>query len=134
MSGQIMSRLNTETKFAIRDTVINSLKAIGVSDSQIRDAQATWIAVYCNMLLSDIITEATTTLPSASDEVIKLPRNREYDLPEPTTVEEWVNSHSLRNDRLTRLLEEYRKLWTTGSMTDPSIIPFNRSLRTLPPQ
>jgi hypothetical protein len=132
MSGQIMSGLQTQTKFEIRDNIISSLKAVDVSGDQLNDVQKIWIGVYCNLLLGDIITEAMTGLPTAMDEIGNLPRNVDYDLPEPTALEEWVRSRSLSSDRLSPLLQEYRRLWTTGSLRDPSIIPFNRVMMELP--
>jgi hypothetical protein len=133
MSGQIMSRINTEEKFAIRDRVINSLNSIGANDAQIHDAQSIWIDVNCHLLLTQIAGEATKTWSSAVSDIDKLPRDSDYDLPAPQTIIDWAKSISLHSDRLSQLLNEYKLLWTTGSMKDPSIIPFNASLRQLPP-
>ncbi len=87
MSGQLLSRMNTDAKFSIRDDVVNRLKAIGASDEQVHEAQRTWINVYASLLLNQIAAEAIKSAPSAADAIDKLPSYADYDLPDPTTVE-----------------------------------------------
>jgi hypothetical protein len=129
MSGQIMHMLNTDVKFGMRDKIIASLKEIGVSDADMHDAQEIWISVYCDMLVSDIAGEAEKLLPSAAEQINKLPEAARYGVPEPETLEKWLASHKLSSPRLDQLMDEYKRLWATGSMKDPSVIPFNRVMR-----
>jgi hypothetical protein len=129
MAGQMMHGLNTDAKFGIRDQIIASLKEIGVSDADTHDAQEIWISVYGDMLLSEIEGEANKLLPSAADEINKLPEAPKYGTPEPATLEKWIADHNLSSSRLDKLVADYKLLWTTGSMKDPSVIPFNRVMR-----
>jgi hypothetical protein len=129
MSGQMLHGLNTEVKFGIRDKIIASLKEIGVSDADTHDAQEIWISVYCDMLISEIAGEAEKLLPSAAEEINKLPEFSRYGVPEPDRLEKWISSHKLSSPRLDQLMDEYKGLWETGSMKEPSIIPFNRVMR-----
>jgi hypothetical protein len=134
MSGQMLSDLSTQGKFSLRNDVVASLKSIGVPEENILNAQQIWIGVFCNILLRDIIAEVGASSPNALTEIAALPRNPKYGLPEPTALEEWASSHSLSGDRTKELLDEYRRVWTTGSMKDPSIIPGNPQLEMLPHQ
>jgi hypothetical protein len=129
MSGQLMHGINTDVKFGIRDRIIASLKEIGVLKDDIHDSQEIWISVYCDMLLGDIEEEATKLSPGATEEIEKLPTYRGFGVPDPETLEKWIKSKLLKSDRLNQLLDEYKRLWTTGGMKDPSIIPFNRVMR-----
>ena len=129
MSGQMLHRLNTQAKFSMRDQIIASLKEIGVSDADIHDAQEAWIDVNCDMLVSVIEAEAEKLLPSAPEEINKLPEAAKYGVPEPETLEKWRSSHKLSSPRLDQMMDEYKRLWATGSMKDPSIIPFNFEMR-----
>jgi hypothetical protein len=106
------------------------MKEVGVSDADIHDGQEVWIDVYAGMLLGDIEEEAAKLFPSATEEIEKLPAHAQYGIPEPKTLADWTGSHTLKSNRLGQLLDEYDRLWTTGSMKDPSIIPFNRLART----
>ena len=129
MSGQIMHMLNTDVKFGMRDKIIASLKEIGVSDADMHEAQGTWIDVYCDMLVSEIEAEAEKLLPSAPEEINKLPEAVKYGVPEPETLEKWFAYHKLSSPRLDQLMDEYKRLWATGSMKDPSIISSDREMR-----
>ena len=129
MEGQLLHSLDTRVKFSIRDQIIASLKELGVSDADIRDAQAIWIAVYCDMLLSQIEAEANNLLPSAGDEINKLPEAHPAGVPEPDTLDKWIASHKLSSPHLDELVQDYKRLWTTGSMKDPSVIPPNAVMR-----
>ena len=108
MSGQIMHMLNTDVKFGMRDKIIASLKEIGVSDADMHDAQEIWISVYCDMLVSDIAGEAEKLLPSAAEQINKLPEAARYGVPEPETLEKWRSSHKLSSPRLDQMMDEYR--------------------------
>jgi hypothetical protein len=132
MTGQHFHGLHTEAKFYIRDRIIESLKEIGVSDDETLKAQDAWIQVNSNLLLSVITKEAVNHLPSADIKIDKLPQQPRYGSPEPQILEQWVASHSLNSPMMSRLLEEYRNLLTTGSMKDPAIIPFNLAMKERP--
>jgi hypothetical protein len=78
MSGQMLHGLPTGAKFAIRDKIIESMKEIGVSEKDIHDAQQVWIGVYADMLLGEIQSEAGRSIPSALDDINKLPEEEIY--------------------------------------------------------
>lgn len=130
ISGQILSGINTEYKFALHDQIIASLKDIKVSDAEIDKAQRPWSGVYCSMLLDNIEAKATSLLPSAEvvDQIEALPRDAERDLPSPDTLNKWINSQRLHDETITKLAFEYGNVWTTGSMKDPHLLPFNQAL------
>ena len=48
---------------------------------------------------------------------------------EPEVLEKWLTSHKLSSARLDQMMDEYKRLWATGSMKDPSIISSDREMR-----
>ena len=129
LSGHIFHRLPTGEKFSIRDQIIASLKEIGVSDADMLKAQGIWINVHCDILLGEMAEEAEKLLPSATQEINKLPEVDGFNVPAPETLEKWFASQKLSSPRLDQLMDDYTRLWTTGSMKNPSLIPFNREMR-----
>jgi hypothetical protein len=123
MQGQMLINLKTEGKFEIRDRIIGALKEIGVSESDIRDAQFIWVGVYCHILLGMIEKEAAKTIPTANQEIRNLPATKSYGAPSPEALREWALSKQINSPMLNKLLDEYTYLWATGEMKNPSLIP-----------
>jgi hypothetical protein len=131
MSGQMFSGFQTSYKFQIHDQIIASLKELHLPNSDISEVQQPWISVYCSLLL-DVIETAVKSLPNgkAADEIDSLPQDAERGLPSPETLQKWIAAKSFNAGAVTKLVDEYAQLWTTGTMTDPSLIPFNQNLRS----
>jgi hypothetical protein len=131
MSDQMFSGLETSYKFKIHDQIIASLKELNLPNSDISEAQQTWISIYCSMLLDRIGGEIGKLLPNVTvaDEIDSLPRDTAHGLPSPETVRKWIATKALNDAAVTKLADEYANLWSTGTMKDPSLIPFNQTLR-----
>jgi hypothetical protein len=130
MSGQMLSGINTEYKFQIRDRIVDSLKEIGVQDNKVLDAQTVWISVYGRMILDRLEDIAVGLLPNIPNEKVVgeidgLPKDLTYGLPLPKDVRNWIAAKSLNDAKLTQFLDEYEYMWTTGAMKNPGLIPFN---------
>jgi hypothetical protein len=135
ISGQMLSRLETNYKFELHDKIVASLRAVQVSDDDLAKAQEGWISVYCSMLLDSIEGKLNELLPNtgAADAIEALPKDSTHTLPSPKAVKDWVSSKSLSDQYLNRLLSAYTSVWETGSTTDTQLIPFNQALRTRKP-
>ena len=85
ISGQLISRLETDAKFQPHDQIIESLQAINVSSKQISDIQGLLIEMYCTTLSNTIRGRISVLLhnPEARSEIAKLPRGETFDLPTP---------------------------------------------------
>jgi hypothetical protein len=125
-SGQIFVGLSTGAKFKVHNEIVDRLKAIDVKPTKIREAQMLWISVYANILESMIEAAAKKHLPSENvhDEFSKLPKEETEGLPSPETLRRWVASKSLNDAEISQLLQEYERVWTTGTMNNPDLIPF----------
>ncbi|MDE1882751.1 MAG: hypothetical protein KGH70_02110 [Rhodospirillales bacterium] len=128
MSGQLFSGLHTSSKFKVREDIVTALKDMDIPDETVLETQYVWITVYGTMLVSKIIATAAeqSSVPEIQKEVAQLDRNSVYDLPTPDAIDVWGDAK--RCDKLTELLKEYRLLLTTGSMSNPDIIPFGTGL------
>ncbi len=129
MSGKMLVGLKTEYKFEMHDRIIASLKAINISDHDIAKAQQTWSYVWCRMILDRIELSMAQLLPNikAIDEIENLSKDYERELPLPQSVRNWITTKSLNNATLTKLVDEYSNVWSTGTMKDPGLIPFDQS-------
>jgi hypothetical protein len=89
-----------------------------------------WSLVYCNMLLDRIEANVAQLLPNVKteDEIESLPKDSERGLPLPEAVQNWITTKALNDTTLTKLVAEYANVWTTGTMKDPQLIPFNQSI------
>jgi hypothetical protein len=131
LSGQLLIGLNTEEKFAIRDKIIANLEETGVSGNDILDAQQIWIDIYAAMSLDHIDgkLEQITKDSNMAKDIDSLPMEPSRRLPSPEAIEQFVSSRSVNNAEVSDLIAEYKSMWTTGSMKNPSIIPFNENMR-----
>jgi hypothetical protein len=131
MSGQLLHSTDTRLKFLIHDEIIASLKEIQVTDDNTLKAQRVWIAVYCRMILDNVEGVAEKLLPTVKveDEIEQLPKQKGSQLPLPEAVRNWAAAKSLKNDKLTQLLDEYQKVWTTGVMNAPDLILPNQVMK-----
>lgn len=127
MSGQLLSGLNTETKFKVRNDIVAALKKIGVSNSDIVEAHDVWIEVYGQLLLNIIVGDAAKDLDLAEikDQIRKLPKLKNSQLPTGMELQGWAAGKS---DSTVELCDQYRSLVDTGGMTKPDLIPFNSAL------
>jgi hypothetical protein len=133
MSGQMLLGINTEYKFKIRDQMVDSLKEIGVHDSDVLEAQAVWISIYGRMILDHLEGIVVRLLPNIPNEKVVeeiegLPKNPTSGLPLPKDVRNWIAAKSLNDAKLTQFLDEYEYMWTTGAMKKPDLIPSNESI------
>jgi hypothetical protein len=123
MSGQIFHGMSTRTKFELHDKIIDNLKHIGIRDDEIANLQSSWSFEYLRITL-DIIEEVASKLLSdlkAEAEIDALPKT-ERRVPSPETVKSWITTHSLQDPTLSELVDEYQRIWTTGSMKNPDLI------------
>lgn len=134
MSGQMLFGLNTAEKFHIHDNIINSLKTIGIPHDEIMNAQVVWIGVYCRMIFDSIERIASSSDSKAEAEIENLPKVDKWALPTPDTLRNWIATKSLHDAKLTELMDEYDHIWTTGTMKNPDLIPFNQIMRSREPQ
>jgi hypothetical protein len=83
------------------------------------------------MLLNKIEQETKQLLPNVNieNEIKALPKDSGKSLPTPETVRKWVLSKQLKDENLEGFLEEYSNVWTTGTMKNPSLIPFNQDIK-----
>jgi hypothetical protein len=133
LSGRLLVGMSTEDKFDIRDEIVGSLKDTGLSSQDILDAQTLWIDVYCTMLLSHIKNAATRMFPNSTvqDEIEALSVDSKNTLPIPEMIQNWASTKTVRSEEFLQALDEYRNVWTTGSMKNPALIPFTEPLLRL---
>jgi hypothetical protein len=82
------------------------------------------------MILNRIETSAAFFLPNvkAQDEIENLPKDSERELPLPEAVRNWITTKSLNDATLSELVDEYANVWSTGTMKNPRLIPFDQAL------
>ena len=131
LSGQLLFGIKTEDKFSIRNNIVSILEDAGVSKGDILDAQGIWINVYCSMILDHIEGALERSHPNLnlSKEIDALPVDQIRNIPSPESLRIFVFKKNLGNGEIINLLSEYTNVWTTGSMKNPSIIPFNENMR-----
>ena len=131
MSGQVFSGTETTFKFKIHDQIITSLQEIKIPEDDISKAQRIRIYVYCDMILDRLGNTAAQLLPNveAVDEIDKLPNDLERGPPTPESVWKWITAKSLNDAAVNGLADEYANVWATGTMRQPSLIPFNQNIR-----
>jgi hypothetical protein len=136
-SGDIFTGIPTAEKLRIRDQIIEKLRDIGVKLDKVLETQQLWILVFGSILEGQIeaaVLEAfpKTDLNNEITQVIK--ENGNNGLPAPDALRKWVKSKGLNNDpKVTERLDEYERVWTTGAMHNPDLIPFG-SIPTAPGQ
>jgi hypothetical protein len=130
MSGKMLVGIETQDKFEIHDRIIASLRALKIPDDDISKAQRAWSFVYCRMILNRIEASVAFFLPNvkAENEIESLPKDSERGLPLPEAVRNWITPKSLNDATLTKLVDEYANVWSTGTMKDPRLIPFDQAL------
>jgi hypothetical protein len=134
MSGHLLVHIKTRAKFEIHDRIINSLKEMKISDEEISKAQAVWITLHCRMILDSIegiVARLRPDVVNAADEMEGLPKESGRGLPLPEAVRNWIASRSLNDVQLFQLIDEYDKVWTTGTMKNPELIPSDQTFTRL---
>ncbi len=82
------------------------------------------------MILGNVERVAAKSLPVKNiyAEVNGLQKSSERQLPFPQALRAWAASHSLSDAELQKYLDEYDRMWATGSMREPDLIPSNEEL------
>jgi hypothetical protein len=127
--------MDNAEKIAIRNEIVESLRAIYISPDDIFKAQSGWIFGYCNILATQIEKRVKEIAPNTDpqQELQKLANGHEREKPlSPDTLREWLKSKSLNDPDLNQLLQEYDNVYTTGDIKHPDLIPPGAAL-SLPP-
>jgi hypothetical protein len=129
--GQTSGGIKTSAKFELHDSIINSLKKIGTPDDKILEVQSFWIGLNCRLLLDQIDDIASQLLsdPKAEAEIENLSKVKEFVVPLPETIRNWTKARSLNDPKLNEILGEYERVWTTGTMKNPDLIPYNQQVK-----
>lgn len=125
-SGSVFTGMSSAEKFRLHDQIIARLRDIGVPQEDILKAQHVWILVYCSILEQQIQSEVQQSLPKidTEKEVIELKNNGKDGLPTPEALRKWVATKGLNDPKINERLEEYERVWTTGDIHNPDLIPF----------
>jgi hypothetical protein len=125
-TGSIFVGMSNAEKFRIRDQIVDQLKGIGVPERDILQAQRIWRYFYCDIVEGMIEQRLREVVPQTDIEieVKQLRKDDEFKLPSPDTLRDWITPKKQSDARLTELLEEYERVWTTGTMKTPNLIPF----------
>jgi hypothetical protein len=135
-SGNIFTGMSTAQKFRIRDQIVERLLDIGVTRDGILKAQELWILVYCNILEGQIEEAVHQSLPNTDvkHEVIQVVKGNGRDgLPLPEALRKWVITKGLSDPKINERLNEYERVWTTGAIHNPDLIPFGSIPRATVP-
>jgi hypothetical protein len=119
-SGTKYPGISTREKFRIRDQVIERLQALGVKPDTILEAQHIWILLYCSILEGQIDEALVEAFPNTD---LGFQVIRENGLPAPDALRKWVTSKGVNNPKVTERLDEYERVWTTGAIHNPDLIP-----------
>ena len=126
-AGVIFSGVAPQEKFHVRDQTVERLKDIGLKEDDILEAQRIWIIAYCSIIEGQIETNIAKAVPKedVKHEVMQLKKdNGRGGLPFPDALKEWVATKGITDQSTTELLSEYERVWTTGGMKNPALIPF----------
>jgi len=130
-SGQSFIGLTSETKMKAHDKIVGSLKDIGLTQSQIKEAQEVWISIYCNMLFSLIGKRVQLDLPpsQATSAIPHLKFDSDDDMnPTLDSLKSWITSLHLHDKKIDQLVDAYASVSDTGSMQQPDLIPFGTAV------
>ena len=125
-----MGGVKTSTKFDLHNRIIDSLKKIGIPDTDILEVQSFWIGLHCRLLLDQVDDMAKKLLsdPKVEAEIENLPKVEGFAVPSPETIRTWIKARSPDDYKLNEILDEYERLWTTGTMKNPDLIPYNQQV------
>jgi hypothetical protein len=136
-SGSIFTGISVGEKFRVRDQIVERLRDIGVPQDDIVKVQRLWIIVYCSILEGQIearVREAFPTKTDVENEIVQLAKDNGKDgLPSPEALRKWVTTNGLTDPNIIERLDEYQRVWTTGAIHNPDLIPFG-SIPTIPGQ
>ena len=67
------------------------------------------------------------------NEIVQLAKDNGKDgFPSPEALRKWVTTKGITDPKINERLDEYERVWTTGAMNNPDLIPFG-SNPGLPP-
>jgi hypothetical protein len=134
-SGSIFTGMSTGEKFRVRDQIVQRLRDIGVPPDDILKAEHLWIIAYCSILEGQIEARMHEVLPKTDieNEIVQLAKGNGQDgFPSPEALRKWVTTKGITDPKINERLDEYERVWTTGAMNNPDLIPFG-SNTALPP-
>lgn len=130
LSGQLRAYMYTTAKFELRNQIVRSLEEIGTNEADILRAQGDWIAIHARLLLDQIEARAGALgFGNAQQAMDGLARDEDKDAPPPAAVRAELDKRIPNDEALSELTAEYERLWTTGGMDNPSLIPSNAVMR-----
>jgi hypothetical protein len=137
LTGTAGAGMSTAEKFRVRDQIVERLRDIGVTQEDIMKAQHLWIVVYCSILEQQILYDAflgkslpnTDPITELKNAGIQLAKDKEGKdgLPSPGALRKWVTTKGLNDPKINERLDEYERVWTTGTIHNPGLIPFGET-------
>jgi hypothetical protein len=127
--------MSTQEKFRLHDEIIQRLKDLGVTQNDILKTQKLWITAFCSILEAQIEDAVHKALPNtdAKKEILQVIKSNGKDgLPLPDALKNWVAAKGLNDHEINERVEEYERVWTTGTMKNPTLIPFGVQPSPLP--
>lgn len=129
MAANFVGGTTLRTRLDLHDQIIASLKEIGVSDDNIRNAETMWRkgvgviyhrGIHCALegrTNPNIINmKASPELRKASDEFQNMQDFKQWQVPSPDEMESFIEEKGFMNDSVRELINDYRYFLETGDI------------------